>query len=142
MSEEIPLCVRCNTPSHDLRTLWMACLYAMHEMKDVPFVQILMKGGAPHAHVGEEEISGHVFPKYADNPSGEPHDRPYYTLRVCKACRAEWMGAIHRWFVNPPAKQESCGSGIFVRDCGALVEITEEEWRERYGDREPVRFVK
>lgn len=32
-------------------------------------------------------------------------------------------------------------SGIFVRENGATKEITEQEWRERYPDRDPVRHI-
>ncbi len=65
-------------------------------------------------------------------------DDRFYTLRVCKDCRADWMTAIKNWFNEKPVR-ESCGSGIFVRRNGATVEITEEEWREENPDREPVR---
>jgi hypothetical protein len=66
-------------------------------------------------------------------------EKGFYTLRVCKDCRADWMTAIKGWFLNP-SRRERCGSGIFVRRNGATIEITEEEW---YGDnpgREPIRL--
>jgi len=61
--------------------------------------------------------------------------REFYTLRVCKDCRADWMDAIKTWFKAKPVK-ESCGSGIFIRRNGATVEITQEEWIELNPDRE------
>lgn len=143
-NEQMPACVRCGEPSWDLRTLWMSCLYAMHELKDVPFEQRLMKGGTLHEYLGEEVVQPYGFkaPKFSEESVGQARDQSFYTLRVCKSCRSEWMHAIRDWFVTLPTRRESCGTGIFVRDCGALVEITEEEWRERYGNREPVRVSK
>ncbi len=59
------------------------------------------------------------------------------------------MAAITGWFQATPAGADhdaddydprgGCGSGIFVRENGAIKEITEEEWRRRHPDREPVR---
>lgn len=80
---------------------------------------------------------------YALEETGIPFDKDGddYTLRICKDCRADFMASMKAWFetVN---RRESCGSGIFVREFGALVEMTDEEWRRRYGDREPVRLLK
>lgn len=68
------ICVRCGeTNDPDLRTLWMSCLYDMSELK-VP------------------------FEKKAD---GEGRSKNYYTLLVCKDCRADWLMAIENWFGNP-----------------------------------------
>ncbi|CAB4128203.1 hypothetical protein UFOVP100_16 [uncultured Caudovirales phage] len=64
-----------------------------------------------------------------------------YSLRVCKDCRSEWMKAIEYWFHNSSYKKDSCGSGIFVLEFGAIVEISQEEWDRRYPGVEPVRFV-
>lgn len=137
-------CVKCGDVGEDRRTLWMACFYAMHEMKEVPFEQLMLKGGVPHNYEGDETIpdgvlKGHAFPKYSAEPSGKAMDRAFYTLRVCKGCRSDWMQAVRSWFLTPVPKQESCGSGIFIRECGKLVEITEAEWKRRYGDRVPAR---
>lgn len=65
----------------------------------------------------------------------------FYTLIVCKDCRADWMDAIKEWFEKKP-KIESCGSGIFVRRNGATVEISQEEWDRENPGRIPVRFKK
>jgi hypothetical protein len=52
------------------------------------------------------------------------------------------MQSIKRWFNEAPATpQKGCGSGIFIREYGKTVEITEEEWARRYGDRVPVKVV-
>jgi len=98
MSDEV--CVRCKDKdnyraTHDLRTLLMACMYEMSEMKDVPFEQ---------ARDGER---GRIF----------------YTLTVCKDCRGDWMKAIQQWFHAKPSNQiESPGTGYLVRELGANVE--------------------
>lgn len=54
----------------------------------------------------------------------------FYTLRVCKGCRAEWLRAIRQWFTSAP-NRESCGSGIFVREYGTNIEVTKEEFAQR-----------
>ena len=68
----------------------------------------------------------------------EKDDGRFYTLLVCKDCRADWMSAIKEWFYTKPVK-ESVGSGIFVRRNGATVEISDDEWYSLNPDREPVR---
>ena len=117
----------------------MACFYAMHEMEDVPFTRVSLRGGTSHEYLGEKRfpndgiLAGHTYPEFDEHGTKCP-DRSFYTLRVCKRCRGDWMQAIRKWFVTPLPRVESCGSGIFVREHGAIVEITEEEWRERHGD--------
>lgn len=63
-----------------------------------------------------------------------------YSLRVCKDCRSDWMKSIQHWFHDIEPKRRSCGSGIYVREFGANVEITDEEWNARNTGIEPVRF--
>jgi len=63
-----------------------------------------------------------------------------YILKVCKSCRADCMKAIKHWFENP-IKEISCGSGIFIRELGAIREITEEEFEIRHPGRTPVRML-
>lgn len=103
-------CVRCGDIGEDRRTLWMACFYAMEEL-GIPFVQVDVK----------------EYPK------------SFYTLRVCKACRADWMASIGDWFNSKP-KNEAHGTGIYVRKLGATFEISEEEWRRNNPGRDPVRY--
>lgn len=138
-------CQRCGEVGEDRRTLWMACLYEMSELglpfgNDVRFrasleqltrmkgpTQIkLSTGEALNLTSGSVKTSGELFPE------------KFYTLRVCKDCRADWMFAIKGWFENP-SPPEKVGSGIFVRSGGTTVEITEEEWKRLNPDREPVR---
>lgn len=64
-------CQRCGLEGEDNRVLWMACFYNMSEM-GLPF------------RVNEMESL----------------NRKFYTLYVCKRCRADWMIAIREWFIN------------------------------------------
>lgn len=98
-------CVRCNEVDEDRRTLWMKCFYEMNEL-GLPFEKV---------EIIDDETK-HRF----------------YTLRVCKACRADWMESIKDWFSCPTGPSPSCGSGIYVRRFGDTVEVTEEEFREKY----------
>ena len=128
-------CAKCGEVGEDRRTLWMACFYAMNELK-VPFEQVQVRGTL-HDYKGEKEIgdTGLTVPQFAEEPNGPARDRAFYTLRVCKGCRASWMEAIEDWFSMPPPREKSCGSGIFVRENGAVREITREEWDARYAAR-------
>jgi hypothetical protein len=131
-------CARCGEVGEDRRTLWMACFYDMAELR-VPFEQRQIMGVSTR-QTGSVSSHGWDRPVFAEQPAdAKPHSNKFYTLRVCKDCRGDWMGAIAEWFQNPPAR-ESCGSGIFVRENGATVEITEEEWQRRNPGQEPVRF--
>jgi len=102
MTEE--KCQRCGDDEDDLRTLWHACLYAMNEM-DLPFKEQLLM-----LHVDASNITNN-----------------FYTLRVCKKCRSDWMIAIKNWFENP-IPQEEKGTGIYIREFGAVKEVTQEEF--------------
>ena len=135
MSDEA--CARCGEAGEDRRTLWMACLYEMGEL-GLPFDerQVIGVSTGLVEVIPDRFAPRKVFAEPA--PDAKPWPHKFFTLRVCKDCRGDWMGAIAQWFKNPPAR-ESCGSGIFVRENGATVEITEEEWNRRNPDREPVR---
>lgn len=124
-------CARCGELGEDRRTLWMACFYAMDEL-DVPF-EVAGLSAVPVSFLGHEKLPSFNIevPKFgAPSPDDKPQVRQFYTLRVCKECRGDWMAAIEKWF-RFVAKRESCGSGIFVRENGATIEITEQEWAER-----------
>jgi len=137
-------CNRCGEDAEDRRTLWMACLYEMGEL-GVPFEQ------KPLFKANIEDLEKAKDPGSIDlgngktlnitpgtvTCKGELTPMLMYTLRVCKACRAEWMQAIQAWFHFKPM-MESCGSGIFVRRNGATVEISREEWDRLNPNREPV----
>jgi hypothetical protein len=123
----------------------MACFYEMQEL-GLPFTRkSLLEGEAEHLKLHKPAPSINLSNGQTINiGSGEvTTDQPlgvrsFYTLRVCKDCRALWMAAISGWFKNPQTHQE-VGSGIFVRRNGANVEITEEEWERLNPGREPVR---
>jgi hypothetical protein len=95
-------CVRCGvTDDPDLRTLWMACFYAMEELA-IPF---------------------------EDTKLGE---RRFYTLRVCKGCRASWLAAIEAWFSEKPeTEDDDPEADIPIRERGVTHMITREEWERR-----------
>lgn len=133
-------CQRCGEIGQDRRTLWMACFYAMEEIGAVPFTQCALEG-VYRPLSGKRPVSERIsvmVPEWGPLDNDNPELRPFYTLRVCKDCRADWMDAIGRWFreVRPV---ESCGSGIFVRRNGATVEVSREEWDRMNPGREPVR---
>jgi hypothetical protein len=77
--------------------------------------------------------------KYFAKDGAMPRSKNFYTLRVCKECRGDWMKSIETWFHNVSDK-ESCGSGIFIRRNGRNVEVTPEEWKALNPGREPVRY--
>lgn len=130
-------CARCGNLGEDRRTLWMACFYAMGEL-GLPFEEVRLTGhlGAKTGEVPGMFGSVSTFAEPA--PGEEPRARNFYTMRVCKECRGAWMGAIRDWF-RRVERRESLGSGIFVRENGATVEVSEEEWARRCPGREPVR---
>lgn len=107
-------CQKCKKEDDELRTIWMSCFYDMNEL-EIPFENIDFNHGE--------------FPI------------KFFTLLVCKACRSTWLKTIKAWY-ETTIQTESCGSGIFVREFGATVEITEEEWYKRNPDRKPIIFKK
>jgi hypothetical protein len=118
-------CARCGVEDDpDLRTLWMACMYAMDEL-NVPFEEL---GLTTVDKAGQQCVT---------------RSRPFYTLRVCKDCRADWMRTIEQWFnTSEEQGQTSTGTGVFVRRNGTSVELTlaeVEEWKEQHDGQEPVR---
>jgi hypothetical protein len=51
----------------------------------------------------------------------------FYTLRVCKDCRADWMRAIQAWFKDAPSRDDEDGleeGAVYVRDFGATRKMT------------------
>lgn len=158
------LCDRCGSLGEDRRTLRMDCFYAMNEL-DIPFrrdlvfrslepdgtdcfervkeptaIEVPGSDGMPPAHIaidsGEVRCSGRLAPE------------SQYTLRVCKRCRGEWMAAIQKWYRDPPQGEDhdaaerpagGCGSGIFVRDNGAIKEITRAEWDRRVVEKDRIK---
>lgn len=121
-------CQRCKQEMHgDGRTLWMACLYQMMEL-GLPFEELEFDG-VMGVKVGEEPVgtSGLTVPKFQVPEGTKPQQRRFFALRVCKDCRAEWMGAIKQWFETPMAISKPTGTNVYVRKNGATVEATPEE---------------
>jgi len=136
--QEIAKCQRCGAPEGgDLRTLWMACFYAMDEIK-LPFKQRILfdadrekltKVKDPDVIKCNDGFEIKVGPGVL-KCDGELTPQGFFTLVVCKDCRADWLHAIKKWFSMQPERAE-IGSGIYVRDFGASKEITREEWDRR-----------
>jgi len=121
-------CQRCNQEGEDRRTLWMACFYDLSELS-VPFKRVCIEGEYLELERLEPGRFGNlpVFKK----TDGGISKHGFYTLRVCKECRADWMDSISKWFYEPPKVREGCESGIFLRENGAIIEVTEEEFHRR-----------
>ena len=115
-------CEKCNEKADDLRTLWMACFYAMEEL-EIPFTKEIIREGGIH-----------------DDHPNESHN--FYTLMVCKDCRADWLDSIKEWWNAPLKNKESCGSGIYIRRNGATVEVTEEEFNRINPGVIPIKVIK
>src|SRR4051812_45877009 len=109
------LCQRCGDgPDPDLRTIWMSSLYAMEEL-GLPFAQVAIRDGIFAPKIGSKPGVVGALPIYKAIPTADTRcDRAFYTLRVCKGCRADWLHAIRQWFGDKSVR-ESCGSGIYVR---------------------------
>lgn len=126
-------CDRCGSSGEDRRTLWHACFYAMGELP-VPFGKVRLWT------VEDASVTPAANPRDGSETTGPAYPRTFHTLRVCKRCRAEWMAAITGWFKATPGGEDHdadegppspVGSGIWVRDNGAIREITREEWDAR-----------
>lgn len=112
----------------------MACFYAMDELK-LPFKQYILFDADPATLVKTKDpdiIKLSDGKEIALGPAkvrsdGELSPYGFFTLRVCKGCRSDWMHAIKKWFNESPSESR-IGSGIFVRDYGTNREISEDEW--------------
>lgn len=92
----------------------MSCLYAMHEL-GIPFERRALRGTA-HKYIGERVLweGGQGYPgvsvdEFAELPIGDPIELRCYTLRVCKGCRSDWLGAVAAWFAGLPASESERG---------------------------------
>ena len=89
-------CVKCGKIGQDRRTLWMKCFYAMDELK-VPFKQVVIKGILQEVKKIEKTQFGN-FPTFKDVVDAKEDQYKFFTLRVCKECRASWLDTIEKWF--------------------------------------------
>ena len=57
-------------------------------------------------------------------------DRTFFTLRVCKSCRADWMHTIEQWFngLDTGERDPNPMRCIPVRSMGATRWLTQEEY--------------
>ena len=142
-------CQRCGERGEDRRTLMHACFYAMDELP-IPFKLAAIHGQDIEYERTETNRFGNGFPFRTHHfakpdKDAEGYTHQFFTLRVCKDCRASWMGALESWFKNvvPQYRVTTLvNSGIFVRRRGSLVEISEDEWYKLNPGREPVRVVR
>jgi hypothetical protein len=86
----------------------MACLYEMGEL-GVPFEKIGLRGalvekvvGRENRPWGEEDVFSQTLRSSIDVGEVDQILRVFYTLRVCKGCRANWLDRIKMWFRAPP----------------------------------------
>jgi hypothetical protein len=112
----------------------MACFYEMNEL-GIPLEQVQLDGTMADK-IGVKKLKfGKI--EYDSPEFGEPENcgkRQFYTMRVCKDCRADWMEAIKNWYdeKETPSKINTTGTGVFVRKLGKIYELTEEEVKERW----------
>ena len=145
-------CEKCGSVGSDRRTLWMSCMYAMNEL-DVPFTEVSINGSLCEK-VGEDTIAHDIkIPKFAEPDPSQARKYGFYTMKVCKRCRAEWMGAIEDWYKTQPEGEDMdsdepaetqadavVADRIFVRDKGQTKEISRAEWDRLHPDSLPVVF--
>lgn len=97
-------CQRCGVrEGADLVNVHMSCRYDMSEI-GLPFHEHAVTG-EPRRLVSEKKVivfrgGPRVRLKKFANPLGNKYEftREYYSLTVCKNCRARWMSAIKTWF--------------------------------------------
>ena len=138
-------CNRCGEMGEDRRTLIMECFYDMNELK-IPFKEEIFFDAKPE---DLKKIKDPGSIKIPNGPtinitpgivtcSGELTPIGFFTLRVCKRCRAEWMEAIKIWFENKPnvAENESDRpeANIPIRINGTVRWVTEKEWEKARSD--------
>lgn len=142
-------CARCKSTGEDRRTLWMACFYQMGEL-GIPFVDAILYSAEEGAdfQITKEALRIPASNGFPGITIGAPRVKTdaeltpmaLHTLRVCKRCRGEWMSAIQNWFGATPSgvdhdadepEDPGVGSGIFVRENGAIKEVTQEEFVQR-----------
>ena len=133
------ICQRCGEIEEDRRTLYTACFYELNEL-GLPFsYQILFHAKLEDLEPAKppDEIllsDSKVFRLTYGTVTckGELEPTKFYTLRICKHCRADWMQSMVQWFRAPVTRSEPdewrC---VPVRENGVTVYITEAEWHNR-----------
>ncbi len=107
MSDDYEKCAKCGAVGTDRRTLWMACFYEMAEL-GVPFEKLALRGSLLEKVIGREkhpwgttDTFSNTWRNRDDVEKLDEQMRVFYTLRVCKGCRADWLDAIQKWFRAP-----------------------------------------
>ena len=113
-------CKRCGEVDDDRRTLWMACFYDMTEL-GLPLEQVAYKDALYAKKIGtrKESMLGMKVAIYETQGDSKRVERAFYTMRVCKNCRADWLEAIRAWFNAKPTDPDACGSDFYTRELGA-----------------------
>lgn len=134
MSDE--KCVRCGEVGQDRRTLWMAALWDMSTLGPPFETQTLFHADLEKvtdvAKMPTEVIAGGhritIAPAVL-RYDGDIRPHQFFTLRVCKDCRADWLEAIQVWFRS--LKTPEGDGDIPIRENGATRMITRDEWNRR-----------
>jgi hypothetical protein len=132
MPESGDKCARCGKVGEDRRTIFAACLYAMEET-GIPFEQCRITGEW-HNHSGYKDVIGHRVATFEDK--GTPTQNSFYTVLVCKDCRADFLDAMKQWFFAGP-RAERADATIPVRINGTRRMMTPEEYEAMYPGRIP-----
>ena len=117
MESVMDTCQRCGVENDpDLRTLFHSCFYEMDEL-NLPFSHFIVEGKTEKQSTREEVKEGKPFIQHS------VFNRKFYTLRVCKECRASWLQSIQKWFNDKfDDTQSPTGSGIYKRHFGTTIE--------------------
>lgn len=119
-------CQRCGEIGEDRRTLWMACFYDMAELR-IPLTQVAISGIVQEqTGTRRMEMLNTEIPTYSDMDGAVEQQHRFFTLRVCKDCRADWMQSIKQWFGNIQ-RREATGTGVYLRKNGAVYEASQDE---------------
>lgn len=112
MENEKDVCVLCGADGQDKRTLVVDCFYDMTEAAS----------------------------EFAKVPGSFLYHSNGYHMRICKSCRAGFIGAVREWVADSKAKRGlpmdgdgnlECADGhIPVRVDGAVVYMTDEQYAE------------
>ena len=106
-------CQRCFEVGEDRRTLRMSCFYNMSEM-GLPFTQQVFFQTDHEKLVKKDDpvgitVNGSVLNLKAGTVTTEepltPHS--FFTLRVCKKCRGDWLESISAWFKDEKVRLQS-----------------------------------
>lgn len=80
----------------------MACLYEMNET-GIPFDVYKIRGIVARTVRKPLRLFGFTRSQYVPIfEHFEEHDRAFYTLRVCKGCRGDWIAAQREWWNTKP----------------------------------------